>query len=103
MYIRITITDIHEMVDRKYFRKLVQEALQIFPVCALIGPRQCGKTTLANTIKGSFDPVYHFDLEDPYDLKKMDSPKLLLESLEGLVIIDEIQLRPELFPYLVAP
>jgi uncharacterized protein len=100
MYIRITITNIHEMVDRKYFRKLVQEALQIFPVCALIGPRQCGKTTLANTIKGSFDPVYHFDLEDPYDLKKMDSPKLLLESLEGLVIIDEIQLRPELFPYL---
>jgi|688.fasta_scaffold182939_2 predicted AAA+ superfamily ATPase len=100
MYIRNNITDILGMIARKYFKDLVQEALQIFPVCALIGPRQCGKTTLANIIKDSFDPVYHFDLEDPYDLQKMDSPKLLLESLEGLVIIDEIQLRPDLFPYL---
>lgn len=88
------------MIRREYYQQQIREALQIFPVCALVGPRQCGKTTLANVIKSSFDLVYHFDLEDPYDLRKMDSPKLLLESLEGLVIIDEIQQRPELFPYI---
>ena len=88
------------MIERKSYQKQIKEALQIFPVCALVGPRQCGKTTLANVVKRSFNPVYQFDLEDPYDLEKMNSPKLLLESLKGLVIIDEIQQRPELFPYL---
>ena len=100
MHIRNYKPNIHGMISRTHYQKMVQEALHIFPVCALIGPRQCGKTTLANIIKDSFDPVYHFDLEDPSDLKKMDTPKLLLESLEGLVIIDEIQRRPELFPYI---
>ncbi len=88
------------MIAREFYQKQIKEALQIFPVCALVGPRQCGKTTLANVVKRDFNPVHHFDLEDPYDLEKMNYPKLLLESLEGLVIIDEIQQRPELFPYL---
>ncbi len=88
------------MIKREYYQQQVREALRTFPICALVGPRQCGKTTLARIVKREFIPVHYFDLEDPYDLERMGTPKLLLESLEGLVVIDEIQRRPDLFPYL---
>jgi predicted AAA+ superfamily ATPase len=66
---------------------------------ALLGPRQCGKTTLAREI--AKETKSHFvDLEDPADLACLSNPKMFLGRLDGLVIIDEIQLRPDLFPVL---
>jgi predicted AAA+ superfamily ATPase len=77
------------------------------PILALLGPRQCGKTTLAlqygevfRKKNGSKSLVHHFDLENPPDLARLESPAIALEPLRGLIIIDEIQRRPELFPYL---
>lgn len=88
------------MIWRNRYIQLVNEALRTFPVCAMLGPRQCGKTTSARIISKSFPDSHHFDLEDPDDLEKFSAPKVLLESMKGLVIIDEIQRRPDLFPYL---
>jgi len=67
-----------------------------------LGPRQCGKTTLAmQYVKHNTNmPVHLFDLEDPEHLNAFESPKLLLQHLDGLIVIDEIQFRPDLFPYL---
>ncbi|OGQ08313.1 MAG: hypothetical protein A3G32_00045 [Deltaproteobacteria bacterium RIFCSPLOWO2_12_FULL_40_28] len=71
-------------------------------VVALLGPRQCGKTTLARQLSNKFpqNNVHFFDLEDPVDIARLDNPILALENLKGLVIVDEIQRRPELFPIL---
>lgn len=89
------------IITRNPFLKKIQESLDIFKVCAVLGPRQCGKTTLsrqfANSIK---DPVYFFDLEDPSHLEQLQNPKTTLDPLNGLIVIDEIQRRPDLFPYL---
>ena len=74
-------------------------ALRGSPVVALIGPRQCGKTTLARTLAAARRSVY-FDLEDPLDLERLAQPKLALAGLDCLVVIDEIQRRPDLFPVL---
>jgi predicted AAA+ superfamily ATPase len=65
----------------------------------LLGPRQCGKTTLANHIIGSGQAQY-FDLENPADEARLAQPMTALERLEGLVIIDEVQRAPALFPVL---
>ena len=72
------------------------------PVVALLGPRQCGKTTLARMYAAGLadTPVTRFDLEDPTDLAALAEPKLALQGLPGLVIIDEIQRVPDLFPVL---
>jgi hypothetical protein len=75
--------------------------LKCNPVVAIIGARQVGKTTLARQLaaerKGS---TTFFDLEDPADLARLDDPLLALRGLRGLVIIDEVQRRPELFTVL---
>lgn len=70
------------------------------PVVALLGARQVGKTTLARALAAELDAAARFDLEDPRDLARLDEPTLALGSLRGLVIIDEVQHRPELFPVL---
>ena len=67
-----------------------------FPVVAIIGPRQCGKSTLART----FGAAHFFDLENPRDLAMLEQPQLALEGLSGLIVIDEIQRVPDLFPLL---
>ena len=81
---------------------LLAKRLKEAPVVAILGPRQCGKTTLAKQFarREKADPVHRFDLEDPRDLAKLDEPMLALEELQGLVVIDEVQRRPELFPVL---
>ena len=66
---------------------------------ALIGPRQCGKTTLARMLLEPESAGY-FDLEDPVGLARLEQPKTALEGLRGLVVIDEVQRRPDLFPVL---
>lgn len=68
------------------------------PVCGLIGPRQCGKTTTAKEIAHDYHGDVHlFDLEDERDQNKMREPLLVLENLEGLIIIDKIHHVPDLF------
>lgn len=82
--------------------KLVAEvilALQYNPIVAILGPRQCGKTTLARMISQEITSVY-FDLEDPTDLLKLTNPKLAFQHQKGLIIIDEVQRKPELFSIL---
>lgn len=87
------------MIRRNELEKDVRQALRDNPVVVLVGPRQCGKTTLAKSVArgGAAD---HFDLEDPVDLSRLEAPKMALEDLRGLVIIDEFQRKPELFPLL---
>ncbi|MBL8488554.1 MAG: ATP-binding protein, partial [Rhodocyclaceae bacterium] len=75
--------------------------LDAFPVVALLGPRQVGKTTLARQLAAQWDgPVATFDLEDPDDLARLADPSFILRPLRGLVVLDEIQWRPDLFPLL---
>lgn len=72
-----------------------------FSVVAILGARQVGKTSLARTLAARMGlPVTHFDLEDPRDTARLDDPMLALSGLTGLVVLDEIQRRPELFPVL---
>lgn len=66
---------------------------------ALIGPRQCGKTTLARQLAAQ-EPHEYFDLEAPSDLERLANPMTSLEPLKGLVVVDEVQRKPELFPLL---
>ncbi len=78
---------------------VVEAALGRSPVVALIGARQCGKTTLARQFVAADSPNY-FDLEDPVSLARLDEPMTALGPLAGLVVIDEVQRRPDLFPVL---
>ena len=88
------------IVPRPAHLALLKEKLEDSPVVALLGARQVGKTTLAKELAKSRRRVVRFDLEDPRELARLDEPMLALEPLRGLVIIDEIQRRPELFPVL---
>jgi hypothetical protein len=82
------------MIDRIIDKQEIKKLLGQFPVTAIIGPRQCGKTTLAR----EFASKHYFDLENPRDLAAMQNPQLALEDLSGLIVIDEVQRRPEIFP-----
>lgn len=72
----------------------------MFPVVGIIGPRQVGKTTLARQVAATHAQVSWYDLEHPRDLARLSEPGLALEPLRGLVVIDEVQRRPDLFPLL---
>jgi hypothetical protein len=79
----------------------LRRRLAAFPVVALLGPRQVGKTTLARQLAASWDgPAALFDLEDPDHLARLTDPAFALRPLRGLVVLDEIQWRPDLFPLL---
>jgi len=86
-------------IERRALRERLQRSLRGNPVVALVGPRQCGKTTLAREIASSRRGTY-FDLEDPVSLQRLAEPKTALAALDGLIVIDEVQRRPELFPVL---
>lgn len=87
------------MIARTQLIQSVREALQRSQVVALLGPRQCGKTTLARQILPVDAPGY-FDLEDPRHLARLAEPMTAIEHLRGVVVIDEVQRRPDLFPVL---
>ncbi|MEQ8766717.1 MAG: ATP-binding protein [Planctomycetota bacterium] len=87
------------LIPRTDILAAIRSALRDQPVVVLTGPRQSGKTTLARELLGVDSPKY-FDLEDPVSLARLDEPMTALQSLEGLVVIDEIQRRPDLFPIL---
>lgn len=89
------------MLGRDRYLDKVLGQLSRFPVVAILGPRQIGKTTLARQVAERFDgPVTFFDLEDPADIARLSQTRLVLEPLRGLVVIDELQLKPDLFPLL---
>ena len=87
------------MLQRQAYLDSVNRALQSNPVVALLGPRQCGKTTLARQILPE-DSQNYFDLEDPAVAGLMENPMIALKSLRGLIVIDEAQRCPNLFPVL---
>jgi hypothetical protein len=87
------------MLDRKELRRSVERKLRENPVVMLLGPRQCGKTTLARELAATRKATY-FDLESPSAFGLMADPFTALSGLRGLVIIDEAQRQPGLFPVL---
>jgi uncharacterized protein len=86
-------------VHRTSLVNAVSDALTFWRGVVLIGPRQVGKTTLAQQLVAQNSTNY-FDLEDPRDLARLANPILTLEALDGLVVIDEVQHRPQLFEVL---
>ncbi len=89
------------LTERSWHQRRVERLLREHPVVGILGPRQTGKTTLAHAVadyRGGSVTV--FDLEDPRHVRRLQEPTLELEPLRGLVVIDEIQRRPELFPIL---
>ncbi len=92
------------MIDRKTYTDAIIALLEQFPVVAILGARQVGKTTLSGMVAGMvadrLGAATRFDLEDPRDDTRLTAPMLALEPLRGLVVLDEIQRRPDLFPVL---
>jgi predicted AAA+ superfamily ATPase len=87
------------MIARQSDVEVVRAALKRSRVVALLGPRQCGETTLARQFVPT-DSLNYFDLEDPQGLARLTEPDIALRPLKGLVVIDEIRRRPDLFPLL---
>ena len=90
------------MIRRATHIRALLQRLGTFPVVAILGPRQIGKTTLARQVADEYrGPVQRLDLENPADLNRLlEDPMLVLEGMPGLVVIDEVQRRPDLFPVL---
>ncbi|HKJ42009.1 MAG TPA: ATP-binding protein [Sunxiuqinia sp.] len=87
-------------ISRENFQQQIQDSIKNNPVTSILGPRQCGKTTIARKISESFLSVM-IDLEDPSDFELLStSPKAFLEQQKGLVVIDEAQRMPEILPLL---
>ena len=89
----------YAMIRRTFILSALNNALARSRVVVLVGPRQSGKTTLARELL-AVDSINYFDLEDPTSLARLDEPMTALRPLKGLVVIDEIQRRPDLFPVL---
>lgn len=87
------------MIQRHAYLSQLSDAIRRSPITALLGPRQCGKTTLARVF-ATGRRVTHFDLESRPDQQRLQNPQLVLGALRGLVVLDEIQVMPELFPVL---
>lgn len=88
-------------IQRMAYFQTIQQRLLENPIVSLVGPRQTGKSTLARRVADtSAKTVHFFDLESPSDLARLAQPELVLRPLQGLVILDEVQRRPDLFPLL---
>lgn len=85
-----------DRINRPTDKSALAMLMAAFPVTAILGPRQSGKTTLAH----EFPADHFFDLENPRDAAILAEPQLALEPLSGLIVIDEVQRGPELFPLL---
>ncbi len=93
-------------MDRNHYLKQIDYLFSVNRIVTLLGPRQCGKTTIAkqfcNAIPG-FSKINYFDLENPEDLARLSNPKTTLENLSGMIVIDEVQRYPELLCLLLCP
>jgi predicted AAA+ superfamily ATPase len=90
----------HDFIERKA-ETTVQQYLKIFPVVAILGPRQCGKSTLVKTLSKSWGASVYLDLQSDDDLAKLNQPTYFFQSnADKIVCLDEIQLVPELFSVL---
>ena len=87
------------MIERRALLNRVRQAVRTNPVAVLYGPRQCGKTTLARQFARAATAGY-FDLEDPVSQRRLSEPMLALRELRGIIVIDEVQRQPGLFPIL---
>ena len=87
------------MIQRNDYLNRLKSAIGRSPVTALLGPRQCGKTTLARQLADQQQSTF-FDIESLPDRRRLQNPELMLGSLTGLVVLDEIQAMPELFQVL---
>lgn len=87
------------MIARPELERKVAVGLEHSPVTLLLGPRQCGKTTLARQLSAGREGSY-YDLESPRDLARLAQPQTVLEAARGLVVLDEIHQRPDLLPLL---
>jgi predicted AAA+ superfamily ATPase len=87
-------------LNRKSLTSSILDGLRRSRCVGLVGPRQCGKSTLARDIARLESEASYFDLEDPDSEARLADPKLALEPLRGLVVIDEVQRRPDLMPLL---
>lgn len=87
-------------ISRQEYLARISTRLRDNPVVALVGPRQAGKTTLARDFSKGAGETHFFDLESPSDLARLANPELVLSPLRGLVVLDEIQRLPDLFPLL---
>lgn len=98
--IRNQIYDMHELINRN-IQSFVNENLSIFPAIAILGPRQCGKSTLVKMMYQNNDNYLYLDLQNLDDLNKLQEPVLFFQANEHRTIcLDEIQLAPELFSVL---
>ena len=89
------------MLERHRSLRALDTAFEDTSAVAILGPRQIGKTTLARQYgERCGHPVTHFDLENARHLSRLEDPLAALEGLRGLIVLDEIQRRPELFPAL---
>lgn len=89
------------MIDRPLELEALDRLLRRFPVVGIIGARQVGKTTLARDFAArTGKKVVYYDLENPEDLARLTDPMLVLKQHKGVVIIDEVQRMPDLFPVL---
>lgn len=93
-----------QLIDRKECSSQLEFLFKVNPIVAILGPRQCGKTTLARlyteTLLNENKSILFLDLENPNDLARLENPLLTLEETYDLIVIDEIQRQPELFPSL---
>ena len=87
-------------IQRDAYLSKINGLIKDNPVVCLIGPRQVGKTTLARQVAEVFPHAVFFDLENPTHLARLSDPYLALQSLSGLIVIDEIQHQPDLFKVL---
>lgn len=91
-----TRSEKQDMIKRTSDVEKIEALGRIFPVVGILGPRQCGKTTLVKQLAAD----HYFDMENPADLRAFENPQSVLENLSGTVVIDEIQRKPKLFELL---
>lgn len=84
------------MLDRREYLRRMAAATRRAPITSLLGPRQCGKTTLARQFVSTRDATI-FDLESEADVRRLSNPELVLGEIRGFVVLDEIQVLPGLF------
>ncbi len=100
MHIGIYISNMHGYISR-HAEQRVQEDLSYFPVVAVVGPRQCGKSTMIKHMAARWHNFIYLDLENPADLNKLADPLLFFNTnADKTICLDEIQRKPDLFPIL---